>query len=66
MVNIRQKVQKLKEDILELDSIKQYKDLKIKELYSQCDHDFKPVYKGHTISIYICNLCGYKEELKNE
>lgn len=66
MVDIRQKVKELKRDILELENLKKCKEFAIKEWYSQRNHDFKPVYKGHRVSIYICNLCGYEEELKNE
>jgi len=61
MVNIRDKVQELKKDILELDNLKKYKELEIKEWYSQCNHDFELKHSGYEEDIYICKKCGYED-----
>ena len=62
MVNIKQKVKDIRKEIFELDNLKKSKEQEIKDWYAKCNHDFKPIYTGHKINIYICNLCGYEEE----
>lgn len=61
MIDIKRRVKEIRREILELHNLKKFKELEIKELYEQCNHEFELMYSGYEESIYVCKKCGYRD-----
>lgn len=61
MVDIKQQIRNILDEIIELDKLKAQKLIEIKKLYNTCDHKFTKIFEGHKVNHYICDTCGYEE-----
>lgn len=57
---LRQDIEKVKSDILELETKLYKKSKKLKELYSQCDHTLRVKIRGYEEDVLECLNCGYE------